>query len=193
MNILFLGPPSPALEYHLSRAGHNITRLEGPFDATFLESRGFDFGVSYRYRHIIRKQTIDWLAGRLINLHISYLPWNRGADPNLWSFLTQTPSGVSIHLIDEGIDTGGILLRETVEHTLAFDTLHSTYERLDKAITRMFCDNTEALLLERISPFQPEGEGSFHSLADKIPFQHLWAKLRWDTPVHKLWGKGVRS
>ncbi len=27
----------------------------------------------------------------IINLHISYLPWNKGAYPNVWSFIDETP------------------------------------------------------------------------------------------------------
>ncbi|MCL0081308.1 hypothetical protein M1N64_03665 [Peptococcaceae bacterium] len=49
---------------------------------------------------------MDKFQGRAINLHISFLPWNRGADPNFWSFIENAPVGVSIHYLDEGIDTG---------------------------------------------------------------------------------------
>eukprot|EP00392_Amoebophrya_sp_AT5.2_P019205 g19951.t1 len=64
----------------------------------------FDYCVSYGYRHIIRTPVIEGMFDRkrIINLHISYLPYNRGADPNLWSILERTPPGVTIHHIDEG-------------------------------------------------------------------------------------------
>ena len=38
-------------------------------------------------------------------MHISYLPFNRGAHPNYWSFKDNSPKGVTIHFIDNGIDT----------------------------------------------------------------------------------------
>ena len=34
--------------------------------------------------------------GKIINLHISFLPFNRGYYPNLWSHQEGTPSGVTI-------------------------------------------------------------------------------------------------
>ena len=61
--------------------------------------------ISYNYHYIIPKQIFDEFKNKFINLHISYLPYNRGAYPNVWGFIDNTPKGVSIHLIDEGIDT----------------------------------------------------------------------------------------
>lgn len=51
----------------------------------------------------------------VLNLHISYLPWNRGANPNFWSFVENTKKGVTIHEIDEKLDKGKILLRKELE------------------------------------------------------------------------------
>ena len=54
----------------------------------------------------------------IINLHISYLPYNRGAHPNFWSFVENTPSGVSIHQVDSGIDTGKIVIQKQINFNL---------------------------------------------------------------------------
>ena len=71
-----------------------------------------DLIVSFGYRHILRSDFINKCGCPIANLHISYLPFNRGAHPNFWSFYDDTPSGVSIYLIDEGIDTGPILFQK---------------------------------------------------------------------------------
>ena len=47
-----------------------------------------------------------------INLHLSYLPFNRGKNPNVWSIIESTPCGATIHKIDEKIDTGKIYVRK---------------------------------------------------------------------------------
>ena len=70
--------------------------------------------ISYGYDKIISKDVISEYKDSIINLHISYLPYNRGSHPNLWSHLENTPIGVAIHRIDEGIDTGPILLRKKI-------------------------------------------------------------------------------
>ncbi len=53
--------------------------------------------ISYNYKYLIPKTIIDAVNGNVINLHISLLPYNRGAYPNVWSFLEETPKGVTIH------------------------------------------------------------------------------------------------
>jgi methionyl-tRNA formyltransferase len=53
---------------------------------------------------------------------LSYLPFNRGAHPNFWSFIEKTQAGVSIHKINKGIDTGNIILRKKIN---IFSTLLS--------------------------------------------------------------------
>ena len=71
--------------------------------------RKFDSIISFGYRHIINKEIIKKLKIPIVNLHTGYLPYNRGAHPNFWSFVENTTSGISIHKIDGGIDTGKII------------------------------------------------------------------------------------
>lgn len=53
-----------------------------------------------------------------LNVHPSLLPVNRGPEPLFWTFrLGHERSGVTIHLMDEGLDTGDILAQETLELT----------------------------------------------------------------------------
>ena len=72
------------------------------------EINSFDTIISYGYRFKIDEKLIK-KNKNIINLHIYFLPFNRGAHPNFWSFIENTPSGVSIHKIDKGIDTGDII------------------------------------------------------------------------------------
>ncbi|MCD8568399.1 MAG: formyl transferase, partial [Geovibrio sp.] len=86
--------------------------LSERIDLPLIEEIKPDLIISYSYRYIIGEDVISAMNGGIINLHISYLPWNKGADPNIWSFLENTPKGVTIHKIDEGLDTGEILVQE---------------------------------------------------------------------------------
>ncbi len=122
MKILLLGPKCAGIFQFLKASGHevvcseeNITKIDDKLQKT-------DFIISFGYQYILKKDFLERFTNRIINLHISYLPWNRGADPNLWSFLEDSPKGVSIHYIEEGIDTGKIIVQKSVEH-LPEDTL----------------------------------------------------------------------
>ena len=70
-----------------------MIRHDGRVDVDFLVSQAIDWIVSYGYKHIIRADVLALVSGRVINLHISYLPWNRGYHPNVWSFTTTRQKG----------------------------------------------------------------------------------------------------
>ena len=109
-----------------------------------------DYIISYNYKFIIKKDVLDLLPNKFINLHISYLPWNRGAYPNVWSFLDETPKGVSVHIIDEGIDTGDVLVQEKVPLDEERETLASSYVNLHVAIRKLFLKNLSKLIKEML-------------------------------------------
>lgn len=67
-------------------------------------------GIVIDYGVVIGKATIDYFEKGIINSHFSLLPEWRGADPITFSLLSgQEQTGVSIMLIDEGLDTGKLL------------------------------------------------------------------------------------
>ena len=43
------------------------------------------------FLHVHRKTLFLHFMVSFINMHISYLPWNRGFSPNIWSFIDNTP------------------------------------------------------------------------------------------------------
>ena len=191
MNILFLGPHCPVLEQELARLGHKVRRAEEPLTAADVRAGGFDFGISYRYRHILPQDIIDLFGGRLINMHISLLPWNRGSDPNLWSFLKDTPKGVTIHRMGAALNTGDILLQEEVHFDEAAETLSTTYAALSRRIERLFLSNAPALLAGSIPARKQPAGGSYHRSRDKFPYLPLLEKSWWQTPVHELRGRAL--
>lgn len=138
MNILILGPKNEELARILKDDGHHVLETELPVEVQFLKQNKIDFAVSYGYRHIIKADVLNYLKGQIMNMHISYLPWNKGADPNLWSFLEDTPKGVTIHFVDEGIDTGDIVAQKEVIFDHECQTLETTYAQLQKEMMLLF-------------------------------------------------------
>jgi methionyl-tRNA formyltransferase len=96
-----------------------------------------DIGVSAFFGHILRSEIIDIFKRGIINLHPSFLPYNRGSYPNVWSIVDGTPIGATIHYIDEGIDTGPIIDQSQIEITPE-DTGESLYSRLESACNKLF-------------------------------------------------------
>lgn len=186
MKILFLGPTCPVIENALKNVGHIVQQTEEALDEHFFESHTFDFAISYRYKKIIKQKTINYFKNCIINLHISLLPWNRGSDPNFWSYIDNTPRGVTIHKIDAGIDTGHILLQQAVSIDTEYATLKSSYDLLSHTVEQLFIENIDALLRGTIIPQEQVGASSYHNSHDKVAYLYLIEDMWWDTPVKKL-------
>jgi methionyl-tRNA formyltransferase len=186
--ILLLGPECPRIEAWFRQRGHALKRAEEKLRVESLAGMPIELAVSFRYRHIIPPDVVRMLPGRLINLHVSFLPWNRGADPNLWSFIENTPKGVTVHFIDEGLDTGDIVAQRELELDIASETLATSYAKLNDAIIDLFLEVVPALLTKQATGVpQTPGAGSYHSLADRRKVEPLLVN-GWDTPVSMLCG-----
>ena len=127
---------------------------------------GYDLVISFGYKYIISKEAIINSNCEIINLHISYLPWNRGAHPNFWSFYEDTIKGVTIHLINEGIDKGNILYQKKIIFNSKNYTFLETYKILKKEIELLFLANIEDILNKKYSSYPQVGKGSFHRKKD---------------------------
>ena len=162
--VLFLGysRKETSLIDAIEKKGYNVIHKCKKINNT----ENFDFVISYGYKHIIKKSIIDSSEAKLINLHISFLPWNRGAHPNFWSFFDDTPKGVSIHFIDEGIDTGNIILQKKVKFKKNEDTFSSTYKRLKIEIESLFLENIENIFNGNYVSKPQSAKGSFHVKSD---------------------------
>jgi len=127
--------------------------------------------ISYSYKHILKQEVLDVLPAKFINLHISFLPFNRGADPNAWSFLEDTPKGVSIHLIDHGVDTGRVLVQKRVMFDEENETLGNAYSILQKEVQELFRESWDRLRSGAIQPVEQDGAGTFHSAREFAEIQ----------------------
>jgi methionyl-tRNA formyltransferase len=189
MKILLLGPERPRIREHLESFGDSVIRLETPITASTAEVMWADWLVSYGYRHIIRKSILDRFPRRSINLHISYLPHNRGADPNLWSFLEDTPKGVSIHFLAPEVDAGDVIIQRLVPMS-PNETLRTSYDKLSCAMEDLFTEHWSRIREGNCNAFpQPKG-GSSHKLIDKAQYESLLTQ-GWDTPVSRLVGRAL--
>lgn len=189
MNILFLTNSAvsrPLSDWLQSEAQEEVHIQEGKIDPECIYSLRPDLVISYNYRYLITPVVLHCLSRPPINLHISYLPWNRGADPNVWSFLEQTPVGVTIHHIDAGIDTGEILLQQRVVIDEASETLQSSYLQLHREIRALFTNNWPALRDQTIVPALQTGRGSLHYSKQFAAIRHLLEPEGWNIPIREV-------
>ena len=127
---------------------------------------GYDYVISYGYRHILKQNVIDGFGCPIFNLHISYLPYNRGANPNFWSFYDNTPSGVTIHLIDGGVDTGPIVMQQYVNFSKSDDTFAKTFTVLVERIESLFLEFLPLLITDDWKARKQRGVGTHNYVRD---------------------------
>lgn len=122
------------------------------------------------------------MKGNIINLHISYLPWNKGADPNIWSFLDDTPKGVTIHQINSGLDTGKIMYQRECFFDIEKETFTSTYDKLQQIIMDLFKENWEEIKAGNYPLKEQQEIGSCHKKKDLEELQSKIA-FRWSDNI----------
>ncbi len=126
----------------------------------------FDLIICFGYRHILKGEILNNTACPIINLHISYLPYNRGSHPNFWAFFDGTPSGVTIHMIDKDIDTGDIICQKQVQFDLDEKTFTQTHHRLMKEAELLFMENRKMILSKSYTTTPQRGMSSYHKKVD---------------------------
>ena len=99
-----------------------------------------DIAVSVLFGYVLNTDFIGLFPQGCVNLHPALLPYNRGAFPNVWSIVSKTPAGVTLHYIDPGIDTGDVIAQKEVP-VLVTDTGASLYGRLETEALELFKSN----------------------------------------------------
>lgn len=182
MNVLVFSPYAHMLQGVLERTGDRMILVPHA-------SETIDFIVSFGHRKIMKGDVLKQYQDRIINIHISLLPWNRGADCNFWSWFDDTPKGVSIHYIDAGIDTGPIIAQHQIRSWRRGETLKSSWLQLITSARELFQREWSDIRDGNVVRYQHQEAGSFHKFADK----EIWNSqlpLGWETPVKDVLSLG---
>lgn len=106
------------------------------------------------------------MHGNMISLHISYLPWNREASPNIWSFVDDTPKGIAIHQMSRGCDEGKFLYQKECFFCPEEETFETVYCKLNNEIIELFKSHWEEIRDGNYKLYEQKGNGSCHTLSD---------------------------
>lgn len=103
------------------------------------EIRGLkpDIAIAAFWGYILKSEFCNIMPKGCINFHPGFLPYNRGKNPDVWPIIEGTPAGVTIHYVDEGIDTGDIIGQRKVL-VEPIDTAGMVYEKTLKEIVDLF-------------------------------------------------------
>ena len=150
----------------LKEQGECVYKIQNKLSLDMVKALEPSFIISFNYRHLVKKDVLDYMQGKVINLHTSYLPFNRGSSPNFFSFLDDTKKGVTIHVMDAGLDTGDILCQKELEFDETTETFVSTYDKLLLEMKDLFKENWAAMKAGKIEARKQEGDGTYHQLKE---------------------------
>lgn len=149
------------------------SRLDQPEELEKIRSLTPELGLSVSFGHILRRHFLDILPKGCLNLHTSLLPYNRGAHPNVWSIVEGTPAGVTLHYVDDGVDTGDIVAQEEVA-VEAIDTGATLYRKLQETAFRLFIQSWPLFKSGRLSPRQQDPSvATVHRVKDLITVDQI--------------------
>ncbi|WP_179008617.1 formyl transferase [Winogradskyella forsetii] len=87
---------------------------------------------------ILSKKTLESIHANFINIHAGITPFYRGLHGAYWSLINKDEEhcGVTVHLVDAGIDTGNILYQDTITDGITHrdNFMSYTYLQLAKAL-----------------------------------------------------------
>lgn len=114
--------------------------------AGWLVGHGVQLVVCAGYMHVLRHAFLDRFPGRVVNVHPALLPSFPGAhavEDALAAGVAET--GATVHLVDEGVDTGPVLRQERVP-VLPGDTPETLHARIRAVEHRLLPDVVRELV-----------------------------------------------
>jgi phosphoribosylglycinamide formyltransferase-1 len=109
----------------------------------WLAEQGVELVVCAGYMHLLTPVFLDRYPGRIVNVHPSLLPAFPGAraiDDALEAGVETT--GVTVHLVDEGLDTGDVIRQEPLPvepRTTLTERIQAIEHRLLPEVVRELC------------------------------------------------------
>jgi methionyl-tRNA formyltransferase len=156
--------------------------LRSDDEAQAFKALDLDAAVVVSYGHILPRTFLEAPVLGCINIHGSLLPRWRGAAPIHRAILAgDADTGVTIMRMDEGLDTGPMLLAERTPISAA-DTAESVHDRLAALGARLIVSTLDALVAKSIDPVVQPTEG--------VTYAHKLGKeegaLDWRRPAAEL-------
>lgn len=195
LQALFTQPDKPAGRGHKLRmprtkelalergvAVHQPQRVKSEESVATLSALAPDCIVVVAYGQIIPRSVLEIPQKGIINVHASLLPRYRGAAPIQWAIAEgERETGVTTMLMDEGLDTGPILLQKP--HPIARDDTGGSLEAKLAPIGAQLLLST-LLLLENGTVVPIPQDDSQASLAPRIKKED--ALVDWSWPAKRI-------
>ncbi len=175
-------PPTKKTAGQSSLPVYQPKKIKSPESIELLKEIAPECIVVVAYGQIIPKAILDIPPRGIINVHASLLPFYRGAAPIQWAIVRgETKTGVTTMKMDEGLDTGPILLQREVTVEPG-DTAAVLEDRLAGIGARLLMETLETMATSGIAPRRQDD--SLASWAPRIKKED--ARIDWNRPARDI-------
>ncbi|MCZ2100765.1 MAG: hypothetical protein LC107_04410 [Chitinophagales bacterium] len=131
--------------------------------------------LSLEFDKIIKTELFS--TKELYNIHFSYLPMYKGMYTSAWPILNRENfSGVTLHKIDNGIDTGEIIQRRKIELTSS-TTAQELYLQYIHQGTKLVSDHLDDIIFNRCKSTPQEAENASYYSKQSINYVDIKINL----------------
>ena len=154
---------------------------KSPKTLEILKNSGADAFVVVAYGQLLSPEILAMPKLGCINVHGSILPQYRGAAPLQWSLVNgETETGITTMLMDEGMDTGAMLLKAYTPIQL-LDNVDQIAEDLAQKGADLLIETLEKLANHQIKPIRQNSDEASHApLIQKADFAINWSRSAWE-------------
>jgi methionyl-tRNA formyltransferase len=175
----------------LGMFGDLVIEANARVTKSFILENKVDFIVSDRYSFILESDVLQAVNYQAVNTHPSLLPANRGWQPIFFSLLGGGPVGVTIHRIDEGLDTGAALAQRQVDFQWQ-DSLRVVHLKCRLAILHLLAENWKTWRAGKFDYVKSEYPSSYNSKSEfELKFPLL--EKGWDSTAASVRGLGSQA
>lgn len=177
-----VAPPVKVLAQEFGLPVYQPQKVKDPSFMEIFHKLNPEMVVVAAFGQILRKDIIDYPALGCLNIHPSLLPKYRGAAPLNWQIIRgETKTGVTIMQMDEGMDSGDILLQEETPIG-ASETFGDLHDRLAQLGATLLIKTIEQVI-DGTAQRQPQ-DASCMTLAPRLTKET--GKIKWQNNVSDI-------
>lgn len=125
------------------------------------QEKDIDLIISVNFNQILRKEIIQIPEKGCINVHASLLPKYRGRAPLNWAIINgEDKTGVTVHFIDEDIDTGDIILQREIP-IKDDDYINDILSQVKEIYPKIVSEAVDRIKKDEVNPEPQKGDGFY--------------------------------
>lgn len=174
-------PPAKEAAQRLGLPVLQPRTINGPAVLDQLRDLRLDFLVVAAFGQFLRSPTLQLPRLGAVNIHASLLPSYRGAAPVAWAVIRgEKETGVTTFILDEGMDTGPLLLQRVVP-VGPDETAGELESRLAALGAELILESLEGVASGQLVPASQPVEGT---LAPKLHKED--GRIRWESEAERI-------